>query len=59
MTTSRLFATSVIDIPAHRRDKILRAVSRSAGTHYLWVVIAILFEHYCLNWPKKLGGLLQ
>ncbi|VDK85730.1 unnamed protein product, partial [Litomosoides sigmodontis] len=56
VATSRLFAASIIDIPAHRRDRILRAVSRSAGTHYLWAVIAILFERYCLSWPKKPEG---
>ncbi|KAL3995651.1 U3 small nucleolar RNA-associated protein 10 family protein [Acanthocheilonema viteae] len=56
VTISRLFATSITDIPAHRRDRILRAVSRSAGTHYVWTVIAILFERYCLNWPKKPEG---
>uniref|UniRef100_A0A158Q7F4 HEAT repeat-containing protein 1 n=1 Tax=Elaeophora elaphi TaxID=1147741 RepID=A0A158Q7F4_9BILA len=54
--TSRLFAASITDIPAHRRDRILRAVARSAGTQYLWAVIAILFERYCLNWPKKTEG---
>ncbi|VDM92920.1 unnamed protein product, partial [Onchocerca ochengi] len=56
VTTSRLFAASITDIPAHRRDRILHAVARSAGTHYIWVVIAILFERYCLNWPKKPEG---
>ncbi|CAG9539926.1 unnamed protein product [Cercopithifilaria johnstoni] len=56
VTTSRLFAASITDIPAHRRDKILRAVSRSAGTHHLWAVIAILFERYCLNWSRKSEG---
>uniref|UniRef100_A0A915PU93 HEAT repeat-containing protein 1 n=1 Tax=Setaria digitata TaxID=48799 RepID=A0A915PU93_9BILA len=56
VTSSRLFAASITDIPAHRRDRILRVVARSAGTNYLWVVIAIIFERYCLNWPKKLEG---
>uniref|UniRef100_A0A1I7VD57 HEAT repeat-containing protein 1 n=1 Tax=Loa loa TaxID=7209 RepID=A0A1I7VD57_LOALO len=56
ITTSRLFAASITDIPAHRRDKILRAVARSAGAQYLWAVIATLFERYCLNWPKKPEG---
>ncbi|KAK6105041.1 U3 small nucleolar RNA-associated protein 10 family protein [Brugia pahangi] len=56
VTISRLFAASITDIPAHRRDRILRAVARSAGTHYLWAVIAVLFERYCLNWAKKPEG---
>ncbi|KAM3718477.1 HEAT repeat-containing protein [Dirofilaria immitis] len=56
VTTSRLFAASVTDIPAHRRDRILRAVARSAGAQYIWAVIAILFERYCLNWTKKPEG---
>ncbi|VDM08208.1 unnamed protein product [Wuchereria bancrofti] len=56
VTISRLFTASITDIPAHRRDRILRAVARSAGTHYLWAVIAVLFERYCLNWAKKPEG---
>ncbi|MCP9263659.1 hypothetical protein DINM_007046 [Dirofilaria immitis] len=44
VTTSRLFAASVTDIPAHRRDRILRAVARSAGAQYIWAVIAILLN---------------
>ncbi|VDN03335.1 unnamed protein product [Thelazia callipaeda] len=55
VTTCRLFAASVIDIPAHRRDKILRAIARSVGPCYLWAVIAVFFEHYCISWPRKSG----
>uniref|UniRef100_A0A183DDK7 MFS transporter n=1 Tax=Gongylonema pulchrum TaxID=637853 RepID=A0A183DDK7_9BILA len=52
-----LFAASIADIPAHRRESILRAVARSTTSRYVWAVIAIVFEHYCLNWTKKSEGM--
>ncbi|VDN29182.1 unnamed protein product [Gongylonema pulchrum] len=41
ITTSRLFAASIADIPAHRRESILRAVARSTTSRY---VLRVAFQ---------------
>uniref|UniRef100_A0A0N5ANL5 HEAT repeat-containing protein 1 n=1 Tax=Syphacia muris TaxID=451379 RepID=A0A0N5ANL5_9BILA len=53
VSVARIFATSVVDIPAHRRMRILHAVADAATAKHLWVVIALLFEQYCVTWQRN------
>ncbi|TKR89200.1 hypothetical protein L596_013339 [Steinernema carpocapsae] len=49
---SRILAVSLEDIPAHRRMRIVQAVGRSVNPHYIWVVLAVLFDEYCHKWQR-------
>lgn len=53
VSISRIFAASVADIPAHRRQRVLKAVSKAATASHVWTVIAVLFEQYCVNWQRS------
>uniref|UniRef100_A0A915DLG9 HEAT repeat-containing protein 1 n=2 Tax=Ditylenchus dipsaci TaxID=166011 RepID=A0A915DLG9_9BILA len=52
---SRMLTLSLMDIPAHRRIRILRAVSQQIPHECLWIVLGVLFEDFCIRWEKAKG----
>lgn len=42
-----------MDIPAHRRFRILRAVFSAIPNEYIWIVLAVLFQDYCERWEQS------
>lgn len=42
-----------MDIPAHRRFRILRAVFLAIPQEHIWLVLAVLFQYYCLRWEQS------
>lgn len=50
---SRLFAASLVDIPAHRREKIMQALAFVTPSKYAWIIVAVWFENYCATWQRK------
>lgn len=53
---TRVFAVSLVDIPAHRRMRILRVVLSTIPREYVWIVLSVLFEHFCSSWEKTKVG---
>lgn len=41
-----------MDIPAHRRIRILRAVFVVFPKEYMWIVLGVLFQDYCVRWAQ-------
>uniref|UniRef100_A0A915BM34 HEAT repeat-containing protein 1 n=1 Tax=Parascaris univalens TaxID=6257 RepID=A0A915BM34_PARUN len=53
LSVSRVLAASLLDMPAHRRLSVVRAVAKAATATHLSTIIAVLFEYYCLSWHRN------
>ncbi|KAE9416313.1 hypothetical protein Angca_002451, partial [Angiostrongylus cantonensis] len=49
---SRVFATSVCDIPAHRRARMANAITRAVKHVNVWIVSGVILEHFCARWQR-------
>uniref|UniRef100_A0A0M3HYB9 HEAT repeat-containing protein 1 n=1 Tax=Ascaris lumbricoides TaxID=6252 RepID=A0A0M3HYB9_ASCLU len=53
LSVSRVLAASLLDMPAHRRLSVVRAVAKAATATHLSTIVAVLFEYYCLSWQRN------
>lgn len=49
---SRIFSKALPDIPAHRRVRVITVISNCVDPTDLWLVFAIIYEDFCVNWQK-------
>ena len=52
LEVSKIFAISLIDIPAHRRMRILRAVGNTISPNDLWIFLGAIYDNFCGKWQK-------
>ncbi|CAI4232776.1 unnamed protein product [Auanema sp. JU1783] len=50
---TRIFASSASDIPAHRRSRMAKAISRAIGVENTWIVTSVLLEGLCAKWQRS------
>uniref|UniRef100_A0A914Y6U5 HEAT repeat-containing protein 1 n=1 Tax=Panagrolaimus superbus TaxID=310955 RepID=A0A914Y6U5_9BILA len=53
LEVSKIFAVSLIDIPAHRRMRILRAVGNTVSPDDLWIFLGSIYDNFCTKWQKS------
>jgi uncharacterized membrane protein YhiD involved in acid resistance len=53
LEVSKIFAVSLIDIPAHRRMRILRAVGNTVSPDDLWIFLGAIYDNFCTKWQKS------
>ncbi|KAI6182851.1 hypothetical protein M3Y97_00425200 [Aphelenchoides bicaudatus] len=49
---SQIFAKSLIDIPAHRRARILKTLASCVLPESLWIIFGAIFDAICTQWKK-------
>lgn len=52
LEVSQIFAKSLIDIPAHRRSRILRTLAGCVSPDSLWIIFGAIFDAICIQWKK-------
>jgi hypothetical protein len=49
---SQIFARSLIDIPVHRRSRVLKTLAGCVLPDSLWIIFGAIFDAICIQWKK-------
>lgn len=52
MEISKAFGGSIVDIPAHRRIRVLNAFVKSVPMENMWILLTTMFDEFILKWQR-------
>jgi len=53
LEVSRVFAVSLVDLPAHRRMRVLHAIANTMSPKDVWILLAAIYDNFCAKWQKS------